>query len=261
MDFMISAVTDVGIRKDTNQDSLSVKVIHTCQGRMVAAVLCDGMGGLERGETASGAVVQAFERWVAEELPKLCQGGVEDNVIRHQWENVIADMNQRIRCYGASQGVKMGTTVVAMLLTQKKYYILNVGDSRAYEISKDVKQLTVDHTHVARQVALGHITEEEANWDRRRNVLFQCVGALDAVYPDMVIGEIEEDAVYMLCSDGFWHNFSREELYEKLQPGVLLQKDDMDQSGRRLVDLAKQRLEQDNISVVLVRTCQEAEYA
>ena len=42
MNFIISATTDVGTTKQTNQNSLTVKTIQTCQGRMVLAVLCDG---------------------------------------------------------------------------------------------------------------------------------------------------------------------------------------------------------------------------
>ena len=50
MNFLISANTDIGTLKKTNQDSVLIKKIHTCQGEMVFAVLCDGMGGLEKGE-------------------------------------------------------------------------------------------------------------------------------------------------------------------------------------------------------------------
>ena len=72
-----------------------------------------------------------------------------------------------------------------MLLTQTRYYIMNVGDSRAYELTDGLKQLTNDQTFVAREVALGNMTPEQALVDERRNVLLQCVGASDEVYPDM----------------------------------------------------------------------------
>lgn len=75
MNFLISANTDIGTLKKTNQDSVLIKKIHTCQGEMVFAVLCDGMGGLEKGEVASAAVVRAFEQWVNTELPLLCGPG------------------------------------------------------------------------------------------------------------------------------------------------------------------------------------------
>ena len=125
MNFLISANTDIGTTKQTNQDSLAVKILNTVQGRMVFAVLCDGMGGLANGEIASASLVHAFESWCSQELPKLCKAPLEDNVIRNQWEKIIDEMNQKIKVYGLKQGVRMGTTAVVMLLTDQRYYIIN----------------------------------------------------------------------------------------------------------------------------------------
>lgn len=254
MNFIISASTDIGTTKSTNQDSLSVKVINTNQGRMVFAIMCDGMGGLDKGEVASAAVIQAFDEWVNNSLPELCNAPLEDYVIKAQWNKIITEQNERIKSYGARQGVRLGTTVVAMLLTQTRYYILNVGDSRAYELTTNIKQITQDQTFVAREVALGNMTEEEAAVDDRRSILLQCVGASDVVYPDMFFGDACTDAVYMLCCDGFRHEITPAEMYEFLQPSVLFDEYTMKNQSLQLIELNKQRLERDNISVALVRT-------
>lgn len=254
MNFIISAVTDVGIQKQTNQDSLSTMVVNTCQGRMAFAVLCDGMGGLAMGEVASSSVTNAFRKWVMQRLPELCNKPLEDVVIRDEWISIVRSQNDSIRRYGMEHNVRLGTTVVAMLLTQDRYYILNVGDSRAYEISTTMRQITNDQSLVAREVALGHLTPEEAERDSRRNVLLQCVGALDTVYPDVFCGEICTDGVYMLCSDGFRHEIAPWEIFDKLRPEVMLDEHSMHANAQYLVDLNKQRQEQDNISVALVRT-------
>lgn len=254
MNFIVSANTDIGISKSTNQDSLSVKVINTPQGRMAFAILCDGMGGLEKGEVASASVIRAFDAWVHNDLPALCAGPIDDGVIRAQWEAIVTGQNKLIGGYGARQGIRLGTTVVAMLLTQNRYYIMNVGDSRAYELTDTLKQLTNDQTFVAREVALGNMTEEQAKVDERRSVLLQCVGASDEVYPDMFFGDTQTNAVYMLCSDGFRHEITPEEIYEKLQPNVLFDEHMMNQNVLELIERNKQRQERDNISVVMVRT-------
>lgn len=254
MNFIISANTDVGITKDTNQDSLTSMVINTPQGRMAFCVLCDGMGGLDKGEVASASVITAFRNWAQNELPQLCTHPLEDATIRSQWESIVDQQNRAIKAYGARQGVRLGTTVVAMLLTQTRYYILNVGDSRAYELTTGVRQITEDQTFVAREIAQGHMTPEEATTDSRRNVLLQCVGASDEVYPDMFFGDVAHNAIYMLCSDGFRHEITAEEIYEKLQPGVLFDDYTMQQNTISLIELNKQRQERDNISVSLVRT-------
>ena len=254
MNFIVSATTDIGTTKSTNQDSLSVKVINTPQGRMVFAILCDGMGGLEKGEVASASVIQAFDEWVRVELPSLCNGPIEDSVLRARWDRIITEQNDKIKAYGARQGVKLGTTAVVMLLTQTRYYIMNVGDSRAYEISDTVTQLTNDQTFVAREVALGNMTPEQAMVDERRSVLLQCVGASDSVYPDMFFGDVHPNAVYFMCSDGFVHEISPAEIYEKFNPAVLYDENTMNNNARELIELDKMRHERDNISVLMIRT-------
>ena len=254
MNFIISANTDVGISKSTNQDSLTNMVVNTPQGRMAFAVLCDGMGGLDKGEVASASVIHAFRKWVVEELPILCEAPLEDATIRSQWESIITQQNQTIKAFGARQGVRLGTTSDVMLLTQTRYYILNVGDSRAYELTTGIRQITSDQTFVAREIAMGHMTQEEADHDSRRNVLLQCVGASDEVYPDMFFGDVQQNAIYMLCSDGFRHEITAAEIFDKLQPGVLFDDYTMQKNTISLIELNKQRQERDNISVALVRT-------
>lgn len=254
MDFLLSANTDVGIVKATNQDSLTIKLINSRQGKIVLAVLCDGMGGLSKGEVASASVINAFDRWSKTELPKLCDEGITDSAIRTHWEQIISEENNLIMSYGKANGVRLGTTVVAMLLTQDRYYILNVGDSRAYEITNELKQITFDQTFVAREIALGNMTEAEAEKDSRRNVLLQCVGASDDVYPEMFFGEVKCNAVYMLCSDGFRHEITNEEIYNSFRPEILTDTDIMTNNTINLIELNKRRNERDNITVALART-------
>lgn len=254
MDFIVSAATDIGISKHTNQDSYGVKVFDTGSGKIVFAILCDGMGGLAKGEVASGTVVDAFSKWAVSRLPLLCAQGLSDAAISSEWNKIVFDCNEKIKLYGKRCGVSLGTTVTAILTTPERYYIVNVGDTRAYEICSEVKVLTNDQTVVAREVALGNITEEEAKTDSRRSVLLQCVGASDAVYPDFFFGDTKTDAVYMLCSDGFRHEITEDEIYSYLNPNVMCNPDQMKQNMNSLIHLNMQRQERDNITVVAVRT-------
>lgn len=254
MNFIVSGNTDIGLTKSTNQDSLLLKVINTKQGRMAFAVLCDGMGGLAKGEVASASVIRAFDSWTTDELPRLCESPIEDIAIRSGWEKIVTEQNEKIKAYGAGLGIKLGTTLTAMLLTQNRYYIINVGDTRAYELYGGIKQITNDQTFVAREVALGNMTEEQAKTDERRNVLLQCVGASEEVYPDMFFGEVHADAVYMLCCDGFRHELTPEEIFEGFRADKLLDENMMNNASRELIELNKQRMERDNITVALIRT-------
>ncbi len=255
MEFIVSAKTDVGLVKKTNQDGLSVKILNTPLGRMAFAVMCDGMGGLSMGEIASTTVISAFNDWVANDLVQLCRSGnIDDNTIRTQWQSIITEQNRIIRAYGSSQGKRMGTTVVVMLITQSRYYVMNVGDSRAYEISDTFYQITEDQTFVAQEVKYGRMTPEQAAKDPRQNVLLQCVGASDSVHPDMFYGYAKQGAVYMLCSDGFRHTVTPDEIYQRLHPYYLCDASQMEANAHYLIELAKFRSEQDNISVLMIRT-------
>lgn len=254
MNYIVTANTDIGTVKSTNQDSLTVKIINTPLGRMVFSVLCDGMGGLSKGEVASASVIRAFDSWVHETLPALCEAPLDANVIKNQWEGILLSQNAIIKAYGGRQGVKLGTTAVVLLLTDTDYYVMNVGDSRAYEIADNMVQITKDQTFVAREVELGNMTPEQAETDERRSVLLQCIGASEEVFPDFFVGKCEQNATYMLCSDGFRHEVKGDEIFAKFHPNVLMDENSMNTAALELIELNKIRNERDNISVVLVRT-------
>lgn len=254
MNFIVTGNTDIGLTKSTNQDSLSIKVINTKLGRMALVVLCDGMGGLDKGEVASASVIKAFDSWARNELPQLCETAIDDPTIRSQWESIVNTENEKIKAYGAGLGIRLGTTLTAMLITQNRFYVINVGDSRAYELYNGIRQITNDQTFVAREVALGNMTEEQAKIDSRRSVLLQCIGASDQVYPDMFFGDVHPNTTYMVCCDGFRNEISSDEIYDKFRPEKLFDEATMNTASLELIELDKQRRERDNITVALVRT-------
>ena len=225
MNYIVTANTDIGISKNTNQDSVSLKVMNTPQGRMALAVLCDGMGGLAKGEVASASVLRAFDRWARTSLPRLCCVPLQDGVIRAEWDAIVQEQNRLISSYGTRSGIRLGTTVVAMLITQNRYYILNVGDSRAYELSRELRVLTQDQTVVAREVAQGLLT-------------------------DRYLNGIPEDS-RMSRGGSLKSDVLTPELHQQL---LQLNEQAMRSAAAALIELNKQRWERDNITVALVRT-------
>lgn len=254
MNFIVHAATDIGLTKAKNQDSLNVRVYRTDRGRIVFAVLCDGMGGLSKGELASASVVRAFTKWADTRLSELVASDIRDSDIRNDWVSIATLYNSKIREYGHHVGIEIGTTVTAILLTDNRYFIINIGDTRAYEISDQVIILTADQTFVAREVERGHMTQEEARIHPRKSVLLQCVGASDVVCPDMFFGNTKLNAVYMLCIDGFRNEITTQEIYEHLNPNVIHNVEDMQSKLDILIDINKQRRERDNISAIAIRT-------
>src|SRR5574344_1632 len=101
MEFLISAVTDCGICKKTNQDSVAIMTAQCKNGNAAFAVLCDGMGGLSSGEVASASVVNAFVNWFKADFAQLNGSNSDmDFAIKEVWTNLVNTMNCKIKKYG-----------------------------------------------------------------------------------------------------------------------------------------------------------------
>ncbi len=254
MNYLTSAVTDIGISKQTNQDSLLIKTANTKIGNVVFSAICDGMGGLAKGELASATVIKSFSKWFDTELPKLIEYGLQRDMLVNRLTKLIREQNQLILNYGKSVGINLGTTVCAILFTENEYLCVNVGDSRCYEISDDYIQITKDQTLVQREIDYGILTPEQAKVDPRRSVLLQCVGGNENVTPDFYYGVTKNNTTYMLCSDGFRHEITESEIHSKLHPDLLLNKDAINANAIDLIELNKSRGETDNITTLIIRT-------
>lgn len=253
MEFLTVACSDIGIKKKVNQDSYCIKSAKTCIGNILMAVICDGMGGLAKGEVASASVITAFSKWFERELPELVRElSVEE--VKQKWGMIIKEQNQKIRIYGESLGINLGTTLTIMLIIDENYVMIgHVGDSRAYKINSSVQILTEDQTVVAREVKQNKLTLEQAMQDPRRNVLLQCIGASKTVLPDYIVEAVELGATYMLCTDGFRHQITEIEIFEYFNPEVLVDENVMKSRAEELVELNKIRMENDNITVLLIK--------
>ena len=249
--------TDAGRRKKMNQDSMLVLEAQTDRGNILFAAVCDGMGGLSKGETASAAMIRAFEGWFRDDLPALIDqtraGALAEDRLRDQWTCLIEETSRRIEAYGRDLQIELGTTASAVLLWGGDYYTLNVGDSRIYLLSDRICQLTKDQTYVQRELDAGRMTYEESLTDPMRNVLLQCIGAGGAVSPVFSHGKTAAGQVFLLCSDGFRHVISPEEFYQAFYPPRMTGEDVMEQSIVDLTRLNMERGENDNISAILVK--------
>ena len=267
--YTVAAQTDAGIAKKVNQDSLTVKVANTPYGEAAVAVICDGMGGLEQGEIASAVVVRTYEQWFLKELPLALHergGRLDASWLRNSWDRLANDCNARILDYSRERRTAMGTTLTVLLLFEGCFYISHVGDCRVYQMTdfdNRLHLLTIDQTYVAREVALGHMTPEQAKNDARKNVLLQCIGTVNHVAPDFISGEYEAGNSFLLCSDGFWHELSEREIYDYCHLALKTiewhvnyrQENSHMMSGqlKYLIEQNKSRMEKDNITAILLK--------
>lgn len=251
MQYQITADTDVGIVKKTNQDSMCVFHANSEQGEVVMAIVCDGMGGYVKGELASATVIRAFENWFYTELQyELVSPDLK--VIAAKWELLLKELNFKIMEYGKQYQVSLGTTFTGILIVGTQYLVVHVGDSRLYHIAENLIQLTEDHTVVAQKIRRREITPEQAEADVQRNVLTQCIGASTQIMPQILFGTAKS-GIYMLCSDGFRHQISEQEIQMTFQKDAMLTQKQMHEQAQRMINIVKQRQERDNISVILIR--------
>lgn len=253
MQYLGSALTDMGIRKGVNQDSLCVKIAETEKiGQVALAVVCDGMGGLEKGELASATLIRKISDWFENRLPEQLNSYSWEKLAQ-EWEGMIRLQNCKMLEYGRKFQINMGTTLTALLIIENRYMIVHVGDTRVYKIADKIEQITEDQTVAVREMKLGNMTPEEVGRDARKNMLLQCVGASKIVKPDILFGTVQPQTTYMLCTDGFRHVLKEGEIYAYFQPGKLIDRKAMDRNSRYLIEQVKSRNEKDNISVILVK--------
>ena len=97
MEFSATYNTDIGIRKSTNQDSVAIRIIDSPDGQVAFAIVCDGMGGLAKGELASKEVITAFCRWFDEEFAtQVVEGSFTALRLRDDWNSIIQTENSYI---------------------------------------------------------------------------------------------------------------------------------------------------------------------
>lgn len=249
--FLTAYHTDSGIRKNINQDSLLLKGAVKASEEILFTVLCDGMGGMAKGELASAAVIRAFSEWF--ETVYMQKGSQwSEKEVKLQWRILLEQVNETLIKYGEERQIHLGTTVTACLLcSDGRYLAAHIGDTRIYLMNQKVTRLTEDHTFVAREIKRGSMTPEQAEADSRRNVLLQCIGVNKFFKPQYIEGFLEAGDSVLLCSDGFRHKVSEQEMYEELQDTE--NEEHMKAKLVKLVELNKQRNETDNITAIFIK--------
>ncbi len=253
MRFLSAVHTDVGISKKINQDAFCLKIAKASNMNIAFAVLCDGMGGLKFGELASALVVNAFAKWFESDFPGMLKQGVNLESVRKQWNDIALEQGKKILEYGQSEGISLGTTLTAILIINNQYIYIQVGDSRIYRLDQKIQQITKDQTVVSREVEQHRLTESEARVDKRKSILLQCIGASRVIVPEIEIGTLSEETAFLICSDGFRHEISSEEMFGVLAPPLLASEKMMKKCLIDLVELNKARYEKDNITALLVK--------
>lgn len=253
MEILTAYCTDIGTVKKVNQDALLIKIAEYGELRIGLLCVCDGMGGLSMGEYASNYVTIKFSEWFENNLEHILYKSKSEwkTDIMNQWVDLLENSNKALEEFGDERGIRLGTTCTAMLIIDEEYYLIHIGDSRVYEVTDEIIQITQDHTLVAREIAMGRVRPEDAENDARRSVLLQCIGATKEINPHFLTGKVKCKATYILCSDGFRHTVTSKELLAGFSREKMLTESDIEKQCKYFVELNKSRQERDNISVIV----------
>lgn len=230
-----------------NQDSFGR--METDRGFLI--LVCDGMGGGPGGKTASSIAVKEIMKGIEEADKHLAN--------REALVNAIIRANMAIYQKGVEipQLKGMGSTVVALLISQTSATIAHVGDSRVYQARKGVKIFrTFDHSLVFEMVKQKIITEEQARLSAQSNIITRALGIKPDVEVEIDERPYERGDRFLLCSDGIHGTMPESELIKLIsgtKPALAIMLDSLvskvDMMGR------EKGGGHDNLTAVLIEMC------
>ncbi len=235
--------SDIGAVRSTNQDSFAVGKISD---DIVWAVVCDGMGGANGGNVASGEAVKIIKEKTENLVRPESMSSEEISLFM---VDAVKKANSRI--YEMSQSDieldGMGTTCDFVIVVNQRVHVAHVGDSRTYLIRNDrIIQITEDHSFVQEMVKQGQITQEEAERHPNKNIITRAVGVGDNVDVDYIETIYEKGDSILTCTDGLSNMVSSGEILSV----VLSNK--IDEAVEILIERAVSEGGYDNITVTAI---------
>jgi PPM family protein phosphatase len=254
IEILHSAKSDVGLRRHHNEDRF-------CANHDLGLyVVCDGMGGENAGEVASTLAVDTIQAYMADAArhSELQFIGPYDGTVSHMTNRLASAIRLANQTIHQESWVRpsyagMGTTVVAAYLSSEALSIAHVGDSRLYLVRGDtIHALTVDHSWVAEQVLKGLLTEEEAEYSPRKNIVTRALGVESTVEVELGEVAVMSGDVLLLCTDGLTRGVRAPEILQALRD-----EGNVESMANRLVELANEAGGDDNTTVLVVTIQQD----
>ncbi len=231
-----AGTTHPGLKRKNNQDALAIRP------DLGLAIVADGVGGAPCGDIASARTVES----IAASMRGVARGREEEAIRR-----AIADASAHVRESGAARPGCRGlrSTVVFAYWNGPRFWIANVGDSRAYRLRDSIlTQLSYDQ-NITTQLRDGlGLPEEQVRQYAAHNALTMSIG--DGAEPVVRIhGEVFEDGdLLLLCTDGLSAAAGDAAIHAIMASG-----DDLKEMVDHLVNRALLAGGPDNITAVLLR--------
>lgn len=209
--------------RPTNMDSLGILEREIDGRHALLAVVCDGVGSLEKGGYAAAEATKGIIRWFSDLT--------STERVQIRMREKLLELNRRILGDSASMGMETATTLSALLLVEQKYYIAHVGDSRIY---------------LYRNGRMRQMTRDDVS---ETGALTSCIGYDDSPMIYCGQGQLEED-IFLLCSDGMYKRMDGEYLLSQMQ---IKNEKNIRTSIENLARHAAEMGEKDNITIAIVK--------
>ncbi len=254
----VFALTDTGPSRQRNEDSCypqSGTTIAKPPSKSALTIVCDGIGGHEGGNVASKNAIETIQQQVGQ-LASLPSDRINPVALLVDLEHAAAAANDKISQLNDSENrqgrQRMGTTLVMALPIAHSMYVTHVGDSRAYLITRNnCHQITLDDDVASREVRLGYAVYRDAVQQAASGSLVQALGmnASSALHPTAQRFILDEDCVFLLCSDGL-SDFDRVEQHWETEILPLLNnKGDVVSVTKQLLEIANNQNGHDNVTI------------
>lgn len=249
-------------QRESNQDSIALHKIVTSYGEAVLAVVCDGMGGMDEGETASGYVAERMSCWFYEELPLLLERRAGMKRIACSIERKLFHLHIDLKEYGKRKGIVTGTTVSILLIMDKKYLICHLGDSVIFRIRRNRSGCRLMYKSSGSGSGFQWIGRFSGGCFVRTikrmtkihgdaaSGLERCIGSGRYYPPDVMYGRLRKHMAFLVSSDGFWHHLKEDEIGNTFQGESAKCSGWAEKRLRGLASKAMCRGETDNISAI-----------
>lgn len=250
MHIEVAGQTDVGRKRAHNEDNYAIL------GEYGLYIVADGMGGHASGEVASRLAVETMREFFAKTAddPEKTWPYKMDRSRGYEENRLVTGIKlSNLRIYEtAKQNPKqrgMGTTIVALCVTQEGMYLAHVGDSRIYRIRDGaMEQLTEDHSLLNDYRKMKQLSEEEIANFPHKNVIVRALGMKENVKVDTRFEAPRTGDILLLCSDGLAGPVTDEDILQ-----IVVQTPDLTQASAALINKANENGGPDNVTCVLAR--------
>ena len=247
----IVAKSDVGKVRKLDEDSVGFLHIEGIyEGNIeekALLILADGMGGHSAGEVASRIALDSVKSTLAPML--IHKGRLKKREAEEKIAEAYSTAEKNIREWSKNNSVpSMGTTLVMAYIDGEFAFFGNVGDSRAYIISKnEVIRVTYDDSLVFSLAEEGKISFADMKLHPQKNIITKAIGPVDIERPQITRYRIQKEDIILLCCDGLW------EMLDDLEIFRIVRTYDLEKASYELLKLALSRGADDNVSFVLCK--------